>query len=314
MQAVALDRFGGPEVLGWVTMPVPQIGARDVLIAVDTAGVGVWEADMREGWWPKGKPPLPLVLGTDGSGTVAAVGSRVRRFEVGDRVYGYNFANPNGGFYAEYAAVPAENIGLIPKRLDMKHAGAAATSGLTAQSGIDEALHLRRDETIIVHAASGSVGAVAVQFAKLRGARVFATASGEDGIALARQLGAEAVIDGHSDNITEAALEFAPDGFDAALGFAGGEGFEQCIDAVRRGGRVAYPNGVEPTPRKRRGIEMKSYDGLPGRREFQRLNRAIERARLKVLIAAEYPLAEAAKAHERLARGHLLGKIVLRVR
>ena len=94
----------------------------------------------------------------------------------------------------------------------------------------------------------------------------------------------------------------------------GGETLEHCIDALRKGGRVAYPNGIEPEPKRRRGIKTKPYDGVPGREEFERLSRAIEAARLQVPIAAEFALADAVRAHERLAQGHILGKIVLRVR
>jgi len=98
------------------------------------------------------------------------------------------------------------------------------------------------------------------------------------------------------------------------LALAGGQALTRCLDALRRGGRVAYPNGIEPAPRKRRGIPIMSYDAVASVLEFRRLNRAVEEARLQVPIAAAFPLAEAAKAHERLAAGHVLGKIVLRIR
>src|SRR6476659_2071642 len=184
MRAAAIDRFGGPSVLKIHRLPTPTTDAGEVLIAVHTAGVGSWDADMRGGWWPKGKPNFPIVLGTDGSGIVAAVGSRVRRFKIGDRVYGYSWMNPKGGFYAEYIAVAAENVAPIPKPLALRRAGAVPVIGLTALQGIDGALRLKRGERIIIHGASGCVGTMAVQFAKLRGARVFATASGKDGVAL----------------------------------------------------------------------------------------------------------------------------------
>ena len=155
MPAAAIDHFGGPEVLTLHNVPVPAVGEREVLIALDTAGVGPWDADMREGWYPGGKPRFPLVLGVDGAGVIAAVGSRVRRLKVGDKVYSYSWANPKGGFYAEYVAVAAEKVARVPKRLDLEHAGAIATTGLTALQGIDDALNVKKGETILIHGGSG---------------------------------------------------------------------------------------------------------------------------------------------------------------
>lgn len=102
----------------------------------------------------------------------------------------YNWGNPTGGFYAEYIAVPADKVASIQKQLDLRHAGAIPITGLTALQGVDDALNLKKGETIIIHGASGGVGTLAVQFAKLRGARVFATASGQEGVELVREMGA----------------------------------------------------------------------------------------------------------------------------
>ena len=128
MFAAAIDRFGGPDVITGHALPVPALDAAEVLIAVDTAGVGRWDADVREGLFAPRKPHFPLVLGFDGAGIVAKVGSRVRRLKVGDEVYSYNWQNPKGGFYAEYVAVPADKVAPIPRRLDLRHAGARSRS------------------------------------------------------------------------------------------------------------------------------------------------------------------------------------------
>jgi NADPH:quinone reductase-like Zn-dependent oxidoreductase len=155
MEAAAIDHFGPAEVLTLHVLPVPACGADEVLIALDTAGVGPWDVDIRDGWFPSGKPQFPLVLGIDGAGIIAAVGSRVRRLKVGDKVYSYSWANPKGGFYAEYVAVAAEKVAHIPRRLDLQHAGAIPTTGLMALQGIDDALEVKKRENVVIHGGSG---------------------------------------------------------------------------------------------------------------------------------------------------------------
>src|SRR5262245_9281114 len=311
MQAIALDQPGGPDVLTMHTLPVPDLAADEVLIAVHTASVAIWDADIRKKMTYV-KSHFPYVPGSDGSGKIAAVGSGVTRFKVGDPVYSYNWDNPKGGFYAEYVAVPAIRVARIPKGVTIDQAGALGVSGLTALSGIDEALHLKAGDTLVIHGASGAVGTLAVQFAKLRGARVLATASGDDGVALVRRLGADAAVEGRNGDIAAAVRTFAPQGADAVLALAGGDALERCIATLRTGGRVAFPRGVNPEPAKRDGVTVIPYDASYDAPAFERLNGAVEERKLEVPIAAEFPLADAAKSHERLEAGHVLGKIVLR--
>lgn len=313
MFAAAIDRFGGPDVLTGHALPVPCLDSHDVLIAVDTAGVGPWDADVREGLFAGRKPHFPIVLGYDGAGVVAAVGPKVRRLKIGDEVYSYNWEKPKGGFYAEFVAVPADKVARIPKRLDLRQAGAIATTGLTSLQGIDDALDLKKGETIIVHGASGGVGSLAVEFARLRGARVFATASGKEGVELVRDMGAHAIVDGKRVDIDDQARRFAPDDVDAILALAGGDALKRCLNALRPDGRLAHPNGIDPVPKRRRRMSIVPYDAISGVREFERLNAAVQAAKLKVPIAECYPLPQANKAHERLAERHVVGKIVLAV-
>jgi NADPH:quinone reductase-like Zn-dependent oxidoreductase len=312
MRAAAVEQFGGPDVLVIRELSVPIPNPTEVLIEVDTAGVGSWDAEMREGWSPSGESHFPLVLGTDGSGTIAATGSSVSGWEVGDRVYSYSFDNPKGGFYAEYVAVVSERVAHLPRSLDFEHAGAIPTTGLTAMQGIDEVLRVKPGQSIIVLGASGGVGTLAVSIAKFRGARVLAIASGNDGVALARRLGADEAVEGHHGDVLAAARQFAKEGVDGVLVLAGGNALMHCLEVVRQGGRVAYPNGVEPEPKKRDDIEIRSYDAASNRHELGRLARLVDECKPEIVIAASCPLGQAAKAHEQLARGHVLGKIVLR--
>lgn len=307
MRAVTVDRRGRVSIRD---VPVPAVGRREVRIAVDTSGVGTWDGEMR----PEASAPF-VVPGTDGAGAVSAVGSRVRRFRVGDRVYSYSYQNRKGGFHAQEVVVDAKKVARIPRGLDWKQAGALGTTGLTALQGVDDALRVRKGENVIVHGASGGVGTLALQFAKWRGARVLATASGRDGVALARCLGADAAVDGKREDLRAAARRFAPDGVDAVLAFAGGKSLALCLDALKeRGGRLAYPNGVEPAPRKRRGVKTTVYDGIPGVAEFERLNRAVTAAKIEVPIAKTYPMSRARAAYAFVKKGHVLGKVALRIR
>src|SRR3984893_5885506 len=278
MKAAAIDRFGPPEALTLHELPVPQPDPGEILIALSAAGVGVWDADIRAGLW---KPPervrFPVMPGTHGAGIVAAKGPRVRRFNVGDRVYAYEFGNRKGGFYAEYVCVHAEQAGPVPKSLDLLQAGAAATTGLTALQAIDNVLRVKAGETVLIFGASGAVGTLAVQFAKRLRARVAGTASGRKATTVVRELGADVVIDARSTRATEPLSDFAPDGLDAVLALAGSEALDQMLDNVRAGGRVAYPNGVEPAPRARgRKLRVSAYDAVASPREFDHLNRAVE--------------------------------------
>ena len=314
MRAAAIDRFGPPSVITVHTLPIPQPGPREILIALCAAGVGSWDESIRDGSWRSaGRSKFPRVLGTDGAGTVVAKGPRVRRFRVGDRAYAYDADNPNGGFYAEYITVDERKAARVPQRLDFLQAGAGAVTGLTALQGVDGALRVRRGETVLIFGASGAVGTLAVQFAKRHGARVLATASGRRATALVRRLGADAVIDARGPDLPERLRALAPDGLDAVLALAGGEELERCLDFLRDGGRIGHPNGIEPEPTQRRKFRIRGYDAVAGPREFAQLARAIVRAKLSVPIAAVYPLASAAAAHRRL-HDHVIGRIVLRVR
>ncbi|MCG8458547.1 MAG: alcohol dehydrogenase catalytic domain-containing protein, partial [Holophagales bacterium] len=160
MLAVALDRFGGPEELGLRTLPVPEVGPDEVLIRVESAGVGEWDPFEREGGYAEMlgiEPHFPYVLGSEGAGVVAAVGESVSRFKKGDRVYAAGFLNPKGGFYAEYAAVKADVAAHIPDGLTTEQAGVTPGVAITALRGLDDTLTLKSGESVMVFGASGGV-------------------------------------------------------------------------------------------------------------------------------------------------------------
>jgi len=314
MRAAALDRFGGVENIHLTQLPVPEPGPDEVLLRIESAGVGVWDPYEREGEFAKmfgTKPNFPYVLGSDGAGTVAAVGAQVHRFREGDHAYAMALANPKGGFYAEYAVVKADYVSPIPKKLSVEQAGVMPSDALTALRGLDEILKLKKGESLMVFGAGGGIGHLALQLAKRIGARVFAVASGDDGVALAKRLGADAVTNGRKDDVEAAARTFAPNGLDAALVTAGGEATDRALRAMKKDGRVAYPNGVMPAPKAPSGVKVESYDVEPGPQQLERLNRLIESGPFEVHVARTFPLDNAADAHRELDK-HYLGKLALR--
>jgi len=263
MRAVAIDEFGGVEKMKPRQLPVPEMARDEILVRVDTAGVGVWDPWEREGGFAKQfgiEANFPYVLGWDGAGTVEEVGDEVHNLKHGDRVYGINFMNPKGGFYAEYAVIKANNAAMIPQALSTRDVGVLAIDGVTALDGLDKTLGLKAGESILILGASGGVGHLAVQLATRMKARVLAVASGQDGVEFVKRLGADKVIDGHREDILKAAHEFALKGLDAALLTAGGKAAEQGIAALWKGGRAAYPNGVEDVPQARDGVNVMKYN------------------------------------------------------
>jgi len=309
MKAAAIDRYGGPEVLHTETLPVPKPGRKQVLIRLDTAGIGVWDPYVRSGEVKLGRSGFPRVIGNDGAGEVVAVGGAVRRFRVGDRVYAYSF---DGGFYAEFVALDEDAIAPIPRGLSAEEAGALGADGVTALRGLDDQLHLAAGESLMVYGASGGIGHLAVQLAKRMGARVLAVASGRDGVELVGKLGADAAVDGKRDDVARAARDFAPGGLDAALVLVSGESLAPALATLRKGGRIAHPNGVEPKPRAPEGVTLLAYDGEPSPDAFERLNRLIAAGPFHVELGRVYPLEEAARAHREIEQHHL-GKLALRI-
>ncbi|HEY8547079.1 MAG TPA: NADP-dependent oxidoreductase, partial [Acidimicrobiales bacterium] len=270
MRAIALDRFGGPDELRLQTVPVPALDPHEVLVRVDVAGVGEWDPFEREGGYAEMigiQPDFPYVLGSEGAGEVVAVGDAVDpdRVRPGDQVFATGFLNPKGGFYAEYAAVAADMVAPVPAPLTLEQAAVFSGVALTALRGLDDTLQVQTGESVVVVGASGGVGHTAVQLARRLGARVLAVASGDDGVALARRLGAEAAVDGRGDldQVRSALKDFAPDGVDAVLLTAGGEIADEVLGAVRDGGRVAWPTGVQPEPAARPGIDRRNYNAEP---------------------------------------------------
>ena len=317
MRAVVIDRFGGPEVLSVRNFPVPEIGPNQILIHVESAGLGIWDLAglggrlaQRDGI----KPEFPWILGSEGAGKVVAAGNKVSGFQKGDLVYGAIWAtNPKRGFFAEYTALDEARASPIPSDLTTEEAGALMIDGMTASLELDEVLHLKPGEKLMVFGAGGGVGHLAVQLATRMGAHVFAVASGEDGVALALRLGAEGAVEGHHGDIVASAREFAPDGFDAALITAHGDAADRALTTMREGGRVTSPGGPGPALKIPPIVRLLPYN-IPKAYEQEsiaKMNRLIEAGPFGVHLGGTFSLDQVVGAHQALV-SHYLGRLALR--
>jgi NADPH:quinone reductase-like Zn-dependent oxidoreductase len=284
------------------------------LIRVESAGIGQWDAFEREGLFVQvygGQPQFPYVLGSEGAGTVVEVGARVGQFRKGDRVYALIGARvPKAGFYAQYAAVDAGEVWPVPGGMQTTEAGALPVDAGTALRGLRDILQLKMGQSVLVVGASGGIGHLAVHLGKQLGARVLAVASGADGVRFAERLGADVAVEGQNADVHTAARELARDGVDAALVTAGGEATDRALMVVRTGGRIAYPNGVQPAPRERPGVSVMAYNAMYDRELMDHLNRLIEDGPFEVHIQPAFPLTRTIDAHRAL-NAHHLGRLVV---
>jgi NADPH2:quinone reductase len=318
MRAWAIPAYGGPERMQLMELPVPRVGAGDVLIRVCGAEVGDWDALVREGEWPMERE-FPLVLGLAGAGTVAAAGEVVSGIAKGDRVYAYNYpmqhpgceSPDHNGAWAEYLLVPAVHVARAPESLDLTHAGSVPIVGLTAHETLVDILEVGEGDVVLITAAAGGVGHLAVQIAAERGARVVATAS-ERSREFVRALGAAIIIDYTKESLVEAVRSCYPEGVDKALNGVGGETPSQVARCVRRGGTmVDLTTTITNGPP---GVHViGDYVVNANSDRLATLARLIDDGRLRVTVQEVVPFDRAPDALETMLTKHVHGKIALAI-
>ena len=330
MQAIRLHDFGGPEVLRYEPAPVPELGPGEVLVRVHAIGVNPPDWYLRDGYNmlpPDWRPSvaLPVIPGSDVSGVVEAVAEDVRSLSVGDEVFGL-LRFPSYGqsaAYAEYVAAPASDLAVKPARVDHVHAAGTPMAGLTAWQflidlGHDELNPLQPgphrpvpldSRRVLVNGAAGGVGHMAVQLAKWRGAHVVAVASGAHE-AFLRDLGADAFIDYTKDPPEDVAHDL-----DLVLDTLGGPSTGRFLRTLRRGGALfpVFLGFSDAEEASERGVTVSMTQVRSNGAQLAELGRLLDAGTVQVAIDSVFPLAEARKAHERAALGHLRGKIVLTV-
>ncbi len=309
MRAISQDVLGGPEVLKEVELERPTPRPNEVLVRVRAAGVNPTDWKHRANGGFLGEPPF--VLGWDVSGVVEAVGIGVARFRPGDEVFGmlsYPFGH---GSHAEYVTAPARAFAPKPASIDHTQAGALPLVSLTAWQALVEYADVRPGQRVLVHAAAGGVGHVAVQIAKARGAYVIGTASAGKHEFL-RGLGADELIDYRETDFAEAVKDV-----DVVLDTLGGETSVRSLKVLRAGGVVVsiLPVGSAEFHEEAERLGVRAVRMLvdADRADLRAITDLVEKGQLRVEIAGTFPLADAAEAHALGDTGRTTGKLVLTV-
>jgi len=303
-----VHKFGPPEAMILERVPKPDPGPGEVLVDVRAAGVGPWD-----GWIRAGRSalpqPLPLTLGSDLSGTVAAVGSGILELAVGDQVFGVT--NPQFlGAYAEYAVASGGMIAKKPSSLSYAEAASVPVVAVTAWQGLFDHARLEAGQTVVIHGAAGNVGAYAVQLARRARLRSIATAGTKD-IEYVRSLGADKVLDYHTQRFEDEVKDV-----DAVFDLVGGETQMRSFQVLRPGGRlISAVSEPDQDRAKHHGVTASFFLVEVTTERLRTIAELIDRGELKPCVGAVFSLADAREAHMMLEGRRLAprGKIVLNV-
>lgn len=329
MKAILMTAAGGPEVLQLAEVPVPELpGPSHLRVKLRAAGVNPVDTKLRKG----GVPNLPAILGCDGAGVVESVGASVKRFRPGDEVFFFNGGiGVEPGNYAEYTVIHEDYAATKPRGLSMNEAAALPLVWITAWESLIDRAQLKAGETVLIHAAAGGVGHVAVQLAKHLGAKVAVTVSGPDKAAFARELGAEKIIDYKAEDFVAAALDWTGgQGVDGVFDTVGGDTFCRSFAVAKVYGRVvtllqtACESGDLKTARSRNQsihyelmltpMQLGMHAARIRQREMlEAATSLIEAGKLKITVSRVLPLDQAAEAHRLIEEGHVRGKLVLEI-
>ncbi len=308
MKAVRIHSYGGVDVLVHENAPRPAPGAGEVLVRVVATSVNPFDCAVRAGYMTGYfNHTLPLILGTDVSGVIEAVGAGVTAFKPGDSVYARAGVTRDGA-YAEYVVIAASDVAAKPLSLDHVHAAALPHVTLTAWQALFELAQLTSSQTVLIHGAGGGVGHMAVQLARWRGAKVIGTASAN--LDLVRELKVDQAID-----YAAAPFENSVSGVDVVLDIAGGDVQERSWKVLKPGG-ILVSTVQAPSPETAAAHGMRQamvYSAPPIGETLTQVAALVDAGTLKPHVAAVMPLADVARAHTLIEGRHTRGKLVLQV-
>ena len=307
MKAARVLRFGPPSVIENDDLPRPEPADGQLLVRVKAAGVGPWDALVREGN-SELRQPLPLILGSELSGIVDAVGAGVAGFRRGDEVYGATNQQFTGG-YAEYALPLAKMMAQKPKTLNFIQAASAPIVSVTAWQMLFDYGHVAAGQTVLIHGAAGNVGAYAVQLASQAGLHVVATAAAPD-IEYVKRLGAQRVVDYQTQRFEESLVDV-----DVVLDTVGGDTQQRSLQVLKPGGiLVSAVSPVSEEVQKRYGIRAEYFYVEVTTARLNKITQLFDSGKLVTDVGTVLPLEQARAAHEMLGGApHKRGKIVLSV-
>jgi NADPH:quinone reductase-like Zn-dependent oxidoreductase len=304
---IRIEKFGGPEVLQGRVVPLPVLRSGELLVKVAAAGVNPVDFKTRAGKYPAvQQDKLPYIPGRDISGVVVQCGPSTSPLKDGTKVFA--MLGIDRGGYAEYVAVKETEAALKPGSLDFIGAGAVPLAALTAWQGLFKYAELKSGQRVLIHGGSGGVGPFAIQFAKVAGAHVTTTVSGQH-VDFARGLGADVVVDHETLRFEDETGEV-----DVVFDLVGGETQERSWQVLKRGG-VLVSTLTEPSAEKAaaRGARGCRYMTQPSGEDLAKIAKLIDQDKVKVVVAKTFPFEEAAAAQEYLERQHPAGKVVLRL-
>jgi NADPH:quinone reductase-like Zn-dependent oxidoreductase len=311
MRAIVQHSFGGPEVLELGEAPRPEPLPTEVRVRVETAGVNPVDWKTRAGKGAAAQWGLPLTVGWDVAGVVDAIGPGVTRFAVGDPVFGMPWFPRVAGAYAEFVTAPSRQFARRPAALGVVEAGGLSLAGLTAWQCLVDIADVQPGQRVLVHAAAGGVGHLAVQIAKARGAHVIATASAAKHGLLA-ELGVDEAVDYRSQKFEEVV-----EPVDVVYDLIGGNVAVASLDVLRPDGiMITLPSAAAAPAVEAAGDRGLTAVGMlvePDGDGLEELAGLVEAGALRVLVDATFPLARAADAHRLGEQGRTTGKIVLEV-
>src|SRR5713101_1171652 len=308
MKAIVMHNYGGPDVLKFEDVPRPEPKESEILVRVVATGVNPVDGMVRAGMFAKyAKTPFPMIPGYDIAGIVEKTGTKIAKFKKGDSIYAY-MSLKHGGGYAEYAVATKGEASPKPKSLTFEEAAAVPIVALTAWQALIDNAKLSAGQSVLIHGGSGGVGTFAIQIAKARGAKVFATAStaNQD---LLKQLGADVAID-----YTKQKFEDVAKNVDVVLDCVGQDTLQRSYGVVKKGGFiVTIVASPAPAELEKHGIRGSSLSVAPNSEELAEISKLIEEKKIKVIISLTLPLTDAAKAQEQAETRHTRGKIVLKI-